>query len=154
MAVPQIDFRDAFVRNDILDGALRKDLAKVQHRDPLRDLANEAHVMLHRKDGDAVSIQRLDDFAGSQAPQFVRHLGDRILLLGDEQKDVARSQIKIAPRNDILPALADHRNLHTAWEILAQLGERTRWTFGELLERVELRGMDAESLLRIAARDA
>ena len=41
------------------------------------------------------------------------------------KRGIPGRQLEIAPGNDILPALADHRDLDAAWEILAQLGERT-----------------------------
>jgi hypothetical protein len=63
--------------------------------------------------------------AGSQGSQFCRRLGNRFLLFSDDQQGISGCQLHLAPRNDILPALADHCDLYAAWQLLAQLGERS-----------------------------
>src|SRR5260221_6502595 len=78
MRLPQIDGGDALVGDDLLDRALRKYLAEMQHRDPPRDLAHEGHVVLDREHGHAFRIEPLPHLAGKMR-FFRRHARGRLV---------------------------------------------------------------------------
>ena len=65
--MPQINRRDALVGDDLLDRALREDPAEMQHGDLSGHLADKAHIVLDRENGNALGVQGLDDLAGGKA---------------------------------------------------------------------------------------
>ena len=82
---------------------------------------------------------------GSSCPSRCRRLGDRLLLVGDDQQAVAGRQHDIVRRNDVLAALADHRHLHAARQVLAEIVERAP---GAIVAQRDLAHMEALRLRR------
>ena len=78
MYFPQVDLGDSRVADDLSDRAAREDLAVVQHRDLLGDLADERHVVLDDDDRHALRIEALDQFTRAEG-LVGRHASGRLV---------------------------------------------------------------------------